>query len=133
MSLLFPKEPRAFPGRRWIKILLRAVHVLCAGGVFGAYLFAGATGAWVVAVIVSGLVLLVIDLHESGAFVLQMRGLVLVVKVGLFLALPWCAPYEAHVLGFLIVVSVVSSHAPASFRYRLLLGKGRISCAETQG
>ena len=36
--LLFPETPRRMPGHRAIKIVLRAVHTLCAGVLVGAYL-----------------------------------------------------------------------------------------------
>jgi len=38
-DLLVPNEPRSFRGRRMLKIVLRAIHVLCAGVLVGAEVF----------------------------------------------------------------------------------------------
>jgi len=134
--LLFPEEPRDFTGRRELKIVLRAVHVLCVGAYFGAFVF-GVPAAdrmpWLWGVLATGALVLALDLHESAAFFLQVRGAVLVAKLGIFLCLPWFAGAEAWVLGLLIVVSVVSSHAPGRIRHRMLIGAGRVEGAESHG
>lgn len=132
-SLLFPAEPRTFPGRRALKIVARGVHIVCVAGLFGAYVFEGTRGPWLAATIVSGFAMLALDLHESGAFLLQVKGLVVAVKVVLFCLLPWFAPHEAWLLGFLIVGSAVSSHAPGNVRHRLLFGRGRVAGARSHG
>ncbi len=135
-SLFFPDQPRSFPLRREVKIVLRALHVPCAGILTGAYLFdvsAATRGAWIAATIVTGLAILLLDLHESGAFLLQVRGLVLAIKVALFAAVPLAGEHAGWLLGALIVLSVVSSHAPSRVRYHVVLGGGRIRGAETRG
>jgi len=133
-ALLFPETPRAFPGRRSLKMALRAGHVLCAGIVTGAYVLNAGDAAcrgWLWATFGSGSAILLLDLHESGAFLLQFRGAVVLAKLALVALLPLLAPHEAWVLAALVVVSVVSSHAPAKLRYRVLAG--RVTGAETKG
>ena len=44
-DFLFPNEPRALPGRRWLKIALRAVHVVFACGFLGSFVFEGGLAA----------------------------------------------------------------------------------------
>ena len=132
-ELLFPDEPRNFPGRRELKILLRAVHVLCAGVLVGAYLFDTSQMTWLWATVATGSALLLLDLHESASFLLQVRGTVLAGKLALLAALPHFGAYKAYALAFLVIVSVVSSHAPGSFRHRMLFGKGRITASESRG
>jgi len=130
---LFPEPPREFPGRRFLKIVLRAIHVLFAGVLVGAYAFSvESRGTWLAGTIASGVLLLLLDLHESGAFLLQVRGLVVVLKIGLVAALPWLDPWQPWALGFLVVLSVLSSHAPARIRYRVVVGS-RVRGAETRG
>ena len=134
--VLFPDEPRAFPGRRWAKILARGAHVLCAGVFMGAYLFdvePGVRLGWLLATVVSGLVLLLLDLHETATFLVQFRGLVFLTKVGLLATLHWFGDWKAWVLGFLVLISVVSSHASAKVRYKVLFGAGRLKGSESQG
>jgi len=132
-EFFFPPEPRDFPGRRALKILLRGVHVLCAGILVGAYLFETGQHTWLWAAIVTGSLLLLLDLHESASFLLQVRGIFLVFKLGVLSALPHCGEYKAWVLGFLVVMSVVSSHAPGSIRHRMVLGASRITGSRSHG
>ena len=132
-TLLFPDEPRDFRGRRALKILLRGVHVLCAGVLLGAYVFDAGAGPWLWATIGTGTLILLLDLHETAAFVLQVRGLIVVTKIALVAALPWFRGSETLLLGVLLVGSVMSSHAPAKFRHRQIFGRGRVRGATSAG
>jgi len=137
MNFFFPNEPRALPGRRWLKIGLRAVHVVFACGFLGSFVFDGglaARGPWTAGVVASGMVLLLLDLHESAAVLLQVRGLVVAFKIAVLLALPWLG--SAAQLGAVIAivaVSVLSSHAPGKVRYHLVVGRGRIKGSDSMG
>lgn len=134
--LLFPEHPRDLPGRRGIKVALRGVHVLCAGLFVGTYVFAVTPeerATWCAAALLTGGMLLALDLHESAAFLLQVRGAVLLVKVACLCALPWLGAAQAPVLMALVVVAVASSHAPAKVRYHLLFGRGRVTATESRG
>jgi len=135
-ELLLPTEPRPLPGRRWTKIVLRAAHVVCAAGFLGALVFRVTPDVrwpWALAVACSGGLLLLLDLHESGAFFVQVRGVVVLAKIALLAALPCLAGYEAWIAGVLMAVSVISSHAPSRVRYRVLVGRGRIKGSESMG
>jgi hypothetical protein len=133
-ALLFPDPPRTFPGRRALKIVLRAGHVLCAGTYVGAHVFAVdpvSRQTWLAAVLTSGVLLLLLDLHETAAFLLEIRGLVVLGKVVLLALLPWLGGAQLWVLGGLLLVSVLSSHAPASVRHRVVV-RG-VRGAQTRG
>jgi hypothetical protein len=135
-ALLFPAEPRSFPGRRGLKILLRAAHVLFAGVLVGSYVFdveAGQRGPWFLATIGSGSLLLLLDLLESAVFLLQVRGLVVMAKIALLAGLPLFAGREAWVLGWIVLISVLSSHAPARIRYAVMLGGGKVQPSRSKG
>jgi len=130
-SLLFPDPPRSFRGRRLLKILLRGVHVVFAAFCLGAYAFDSPDRvAWLLAAIASGTAILALDLHESLAFLLEVRGLFLVTKV---LALAFVPHGGAWLLGAIMLLSVVSSHAPSSVRHRLVFGRGRVRASESRG
>jgi hypothetical protein len=130
-TLLFPDPPRSFPGRRSLKIVLRGVHVVCAAFCLGAYAFDTAERLpWLVAAIVSGLLIVALDLHESAAFLLEVRGLVVMGKVVALALLP---AGGAWLLAAIVFVSVVSSHAPSSVRHRVVLGRGSIRASGTRG
>ena len=77
--------------------------------------------------------MLLLDLHESGVFLFQVRGLVVICKIGLLAALPFLDGETGWVLGAVLMASVLSSHAPGRTRYRLLFGHRRFTGAETKG
>jgi hypothetical protein len=129
--LLFPDPPRAFPGRRLLKIVLRGVHAVCASLCLGAYAFDAASRVpWLLAAIFSGLLLLALDLHESAAFLLEVRGAVV---LGKLVALAFLPQGGAWLLAAIVLVSVVSSHAPSHVRHRVLFARGRVRAAATRG
>ena len=102
----------------------------------GAYVFdssAAAREPWLIGVLATGALFLLLDLHESGAFLMQVRGFVVLAKIALLAALPLFPGYEAWILGALIAVSVLSSHAPGAVRYRMLWGGGTIQGSESSG
>ena len=135
-SILFPETPRDFPGRRWLKIVLRAVHVLCVCGFSGAVFLSVTSAArddWFWATVISGIVLLALDLHESGVFLIQIRGLVVLVKL---IALGFVHQDDLTakiVVAAVILLSVISSHASSTVRYRLLFGGDRFKGATSKG
>ncbi len=133
---IFPEVPRDFPGRRGLKIFLRSFHVLLVAVLVGGSILEVETAllrAWLVGALASGLLIFLLDLHESGAFLLQVRGVVVLAKIGLLAALPWLGAWQPWVLGGLVVVSVLSSHAPSRVRYLAVAGGGRIRGARSKG
>lgn len=136
---LFPSPPRSFSGQRAVKIVLRALHVLAVAGLFGvvfAHVEAGARSPSLRLSLISGLAILALDLFESAAFLLQVRGLVVLGKLaalGLLLRPEFGSGSEIAILGFLIVVSVISSHAPSDFRYRFWVPWARVDGAQSRG
>ena len=136
VALLIPEEPREFPARRWVKMILRATHVLAAGVLCGSYLLGVGDAArlpWLLGAIISGLLILLLDLHESGAFLLQVRGLVVLTKIGILAALPHLGAYAGWMLAGVVMVSVVSSHASSKVRYFVVLGGSGIRGADSKG
>jgi hypothetical protein len=136
LALIFPPEPRSFPGRRAVKMLLRAAHVLCTGILAGGVILGAAAALqepWLFASIGTGLLILGLDLHESGVFLLQVRGLVVTAKIAVLAAWPLFEGYHGWVLAALIAMSVLVSHATSKIRYFVVLGRGRLRGAETKG
>lgn len=136
MSTFFPDEPRHFPAQRWIKIILRALHVFCAGVYTGAWFFAIESGArtpWFIAALCSGLLLITVDLFETGVFLLQLRGIIVMVKLALLVAIPFLGGGEARIMAGVVIASVISSHASSSFRYFQVWGRGKLKGACTKG
>ncbi|MEZ5990215.1 MAG: hypothetical protein R3F30_14070 [Planctomycetota bacterium] len=133
---LFPDPPRQFPGKRGLKISLRAVHVLAAALLLGAWVHEAGADERTRALLLtagSGAAILLLDLYESCAFALQVRGLVLLVKLAGVALLPVLAGGQAVLLGALVLLSVLSSHAPSKVRYHLLVGRGRVRGSSSHG
>ncbi len=134
--LLIPPEPRYYLGQRWVKMIARAAHVVLAGVYLGALVFQvepAIRWPWFRAAMLSGLLMVCLDLYESGGFLLQLRGLVTGVKLVLLAFVPSLGAAGVWVVAFVALCSVVSSHASSGFRYFLIWGRGRIKAAETQG
>jgi len=121
--LLFPEVPRSFPWARPMQLLLRSVHIaamaLVVGGLpFGAD-YQRLRGA-VLVTVVSGSLLLVIDLAKDATFLIQGSGLAVLLKLGLLgvglaqpaARLPW---YLAATL-----VASIGSHMPRTWRHASL-------------
>lgn len=135
-SLLFPPEPRDLPGRRFLKLTLRAAHVLCTGILVGVCV-ADATPAlrttWQAMAGGTGLLMLLLDVYETGVILLQVRGLVVIAKLLLIAILPWLAAWDTWILAGVVVVSVISSHAPSAVRYFIPVGGKGLKGACTKG
>lgn len=136
IALIFPPQPRSFPGRRAVKIVCRTVHALCAGVLVGAYIFEispALRSPWLRWTVISGLLILLVDLHESGVFLLQVRGLIVICKFGVLAAPALLDELRPWWFAALLGISVLSSHAPGKIRYFVVLGGGRFKGAETKG
>lgn len=126
-SLLFPAQARHLPGERWINIALRCVHLVGVAGSGAGLFFAVDPQRWTpfwLLTLGSGLALVALYLAVTGRWLLQVKGLVVVCKLGLLafgLALPdWRVP----VFITLIVMSGLIAHAPAAVRNRFWMSGG---------
>ena len=136
LGLLMPAEPRSFFGQRWLKITLRAIHVLCAGTLVGAFAFEvpqASRTQWLIATAISGAALLLLDLIETSAFFLQLRGWVIAVKIGTLCLLPSLGAGSHLTLAAIVLVSVMMSHAPSRVRYKMPFGAESVRGSESKG
>ena len=134
--LMIPPEPRQYTGQRWAKMTARAAHVVLSGVYLGAFVFhvePADRWPWFMATLFSGLLIVCLDLYESGGFLLQLRGVVLALKLVLLAFLPRFGEAAVWVLAAVAIMSVISSHASSSFRYYLIWGRGRIKAGKTKG
>jgi hypothetical protein len=134
--LLIPAEPRSYRGQRWVKMTARAVHVIPSGVYLGSFVFdvePAVRWPWFLATLLSGLLIVCLDLCESGAFLLQLRGLVVVLKLPVLALVPAFGGAGIWVLAAIAFVSVISSHASSGFRYYLIWGRGQIKASESKG
>ncbi len=122
---LFPEISRDFTGMRWSNIILRTLHLI------GVTLFTGAllTGAelslwkpWFDLSLVSGLLLIALFCYASCNWLIQLRGVLILLKL-LLLYLFWDHPQLWIVIIFIVTISSIVAHAPGKVRYLFLLPK----------
>jgi hypothetical protein len=120
--LLFPPEPRGFPGRRTVRALLRAAHTLAGGVLLGAHLFdlpPAVAAPWLWATLASGLAFLAVDLHASCAILLEFRGLLVLFKLALTGLVAIFPGHAVALLGTVLVAGSVGSHLPGCIRHHI--------------
>lgn len=119
-NVFFPREEREFRGDRWVSISLRTLHLIGLIGVGGGFLFQAEEATWRPYWMLcagSGAALICLYIWYSAIWVIQLRGLVILFKLGLLLCLPLVEGYEVHVLILIVVLSGIISHAPGDVRY----------------
>lgn len=128
--LLFPATPRNFPLRRWVRILLRSLHIITAGILLGGHVFdqpVTVLEPWLWGTVISGVFILITDLHASFAVLLELRGIAVVIKTILLLLIPLFWEERRVLLILALVIGVVSSHMPKQYRHKLLFRNSRIT------
>jgi hypothetical protein len=106
--------------KRWVKISLRTLHLLAVAGVGGGVLFGLDRGLWVDywwLALVSGSLLMLIDIVSNPVWVVQVRGIVIFTKLLLLIFLGHDPVLDRWLLIAVIVMSAIISHAPSSLRY----------------
>lgn len=106
--------------KRWTKISLRTLHLISVAGVGGGILFGLEQSMWVGywwLALVSGVLMIAIDVIPNPVWVVQVRGLVILLKLVLFAFLGHEPSLDSLLLIIIIVMSAVISHAPGKLRY----------------
>ncbi len=126
---LFPYESRTFPGKRWLNISLRTLHLIGVAGLGGAYLYAAPRELWMPYLwlsLGSGLGLVAISVFSNGIWMLQLRGLLILFKLVLLGGMLWLPSFSLSLGISVIVISSVIAHAPGNVRYYSLWHRRRI-------
>jgi len=124
VRILFPKELRSFPYRRNIRITLRTLHILSGGVLLGGHVFnqpVEALHLWLIATVLSGLLLLLTDLYASAAILFELRGVVGILKISLLLLVPIFWQQRIFILMLVLIIGAVSSHMTGRLRHRRVL------------
>jgi len=106
--------------KRWTKISLRTLHLLSVAGVGGGILFGLDRGLWASfwwLALVSGALMMLIDIVSNPVWVVQVRGIVIFAKLLLLFFLGHDPALDRWLLVVVIVMSAIISHAPGSLRY----------------
>ena len=123
--------------KRWTKISLRTLHILAVAGVGGGVFFGLAKDLWINywwLALASGSLLMLIDMISNPVWVVQVRGLVVFLKLILLAFLGSYPAWDSYLLMFIIIISAVISHAPGKLRYYSIYHRKVItSTSDTKG
>jgi hypothetical protein len=106
--------------KRWTKISLRTLHLVSVAGVGGGVLFALEKDLWLYywwLALVSGALMMLMDITANTVWVVQIRGVAIIVKLMLLLLLGYHPGWDNFLLVTMIIISAVISHAPGKVRY----------------
>jgi len=118
--LLVPETPRVFPAQRWVRISLRTVHLVGVAGLGGGFLYSAEPAAWMPYMwlaVATGILMVMHELWSTGLWLIQVRGMSVVVKLALIAWMLRAEDLHFPLLVAVIVISGVVSHAPADVRY----------------
>ena len=116
--------------KRWSKISLRTLHLLAVAGVGGGILFALEKDLWINywwLALVSGVLMMVMDIAGNPVWMVQVRGVVIIVKLILLALMVSYPAWGSFLLLVIIIISAVISHAPGKLRYYSLYHRRVIS------
>ena len=116
--------------KRWSKISLRTLHLLAVAGVGGGILFALEKDLWINywwLALVSGVLMMVMDIAANPVWIVQVRGFVIIVKLILLALMVSYPAWGSFLLLVIIIISAVISHAPGKLRYYSLYHRRVIS------
>lgn len=106
--------------KRWSKISLRTLHLLAVAGVGGGILFDLDQGLWLNywwLALVSGALLMLIDVVSNPVWLVQIRGVTVYLKLFLLTLMVIYPAWDSFLLIAIIIISGVISHAPSDLRY----------------
>jgi len=119
LDYVFPDVDRTFPGLRWVNIILRTIHLVGITGVGGGLLYDSQQEYWMPYLgltVVSGFMMMSLSIWSNGMWLLQVRGITLLVKLCL-LGLFMISGNDASVIIIVVIISGVIAHAPGKVRY----------------
>jgi len=108
---------RDFPGKRWLNLALRTMHL---GGLVllgAALLGAGDATLGATITFLSGLCMFAIDTWTNPDHLREVAGFGVVVKLILVGLMAWQAAWALPIFWLLLVISTLLSHAPGAFRH----------------
>lgn len=110
---------RSFPGKSPVVNLLRALHLIGVVGLGASVLGGGAQrvcDGYCLLVLVSGAGILALDIWSSPAYLLQVKGMGMAVKLGLILWMALDAGHRIELFWTVVALSSLFTHASGRLR-----------------
>lgn len=118
--ILFPKNTRTFMHKRWVKISLRTIHLVGISGTGSGIFYGLDYSLWMpfhCLLLISGILYMLLELFSNAVWLVQLRGLLILLKLFLLTLIPIFPDIEGFLFIMIIIISSVVSHAPGNFRY----------------
>lgn len=111
---------RDFPGRRWLNLSLRTLHLAGLVLLGAALLDHGEVsgGAWLI--LISGLAMFIGDLWANPAHVREIAGCGVMLKLALVALMAFQPAHALPIFWVILVLSTLLSHAPGALRHQRL-------------
>ena len=96
---------------------------MCAGFALGGYVFKQPISVlepWLFATVITGLLIMATDLNASLAVFFEVRGLAVLLKVGLLFVIPVYPQLSIPLLIVALFIGVIASHMPKRYRHKIL-------------
>ena len=119
-SLLFPEPDRHVPGERWLRTVFRTAHIASMAVLLGGHVFdvpAAQLRVALACAVLSGGLIVLLEIYGSLNWLFEVRGLVTLLKVGLVCAVALFWEQRVVLLMAALVLGSVSSHATAEVRH----------------
>lgn len=122
---LFPLPSRRLPGERWVNITLRSLHILGVAGTGAGFLVSGSDPhAWrpyLILTVSTGVGMTLVYIWTDRRWLLQICGQSVLVKLVLLGLIPVWPAAGPGLFAAVILLSGLTSHAPARLRHYSLL------------
>lgn len=118
---------RDFPGRRWLIVALRALHLVGMVGL-GADIMGGHIQSWspfVALLVASGLAMIALDAWSNPEYLRQYCGAGMLLKLALLLWLAADSSLRLAAFWVVLGLSAFIAHAPGRWRHRRLFAPAR--------
>ena len=112
--------PRPLPGARAFRTTLRTAHLLAFAALYGGHVYdvpAPTLRPALVATVLSGAALMGLEIYRTPLWLIQVRGLATLVKIGLVAAVALYWDERVWLLTAALVIGAVVSHMPGRYRY----------------
>lgn len=128
------EKPRPLPGVRVIRTTLRTAHLVAFGALYGGHVYdVPAAALWpaLVATVGSGAALMGLEIYRTPLWLVQVRGVVTLVKIILVAAVAVCWTARVWLLTAALVIGAVVSHMPGRYRYYSLVHRRAVGERES--
>lgn len=119
-NLVFPEPSRPLPGKRYFSLVLRSLHLLGIAGFSGLFIFdlpEAQWSNWAHLAIVTGLLMVMMEIWCDGVWFVQARGQIIIVKMILLVLCVYVPSISFACFVAMILLSGFFSHAPGKIRY----------------